>query len=74
MEEMKRDEKSLSLSFKCKFIDQSLHRSLKKECQEEMNGRGKRCSSEKVPLEFPYKERTQEEIHYVTLGGRPFLP
>ena len=41
VEEMKRDEKSLSSSFMCKFIDQSLHGSLKEELREERNGRGK---------------------------------
>lgn len=54
---MKRDEKSLSSSFMCKFIDQSLHGSLKEELREERNGGGK----EMYPWEGPAELFTQRK-------------
>lgn len=62
VEGMKRDEKNLSLSFMCKFIDQSSWRawSLKKSLWEEMNGGRKEMYKWEGPAGFAIQRKYLE--------------
>lgn len=59
---MKRDEKSLSLSFMFKFIDQPAWK-FEKVTLGRNEWEGEESTNEKDPLDLPHKERTSEEGH-----------